>query len=161
MAIDWNTSELAEQLARHAITTADNSHQLCLLLNAEAADVARLFLKIVRLDTYAEIYGIGAGVWIVLAVVRMLKEILADYAGTTQFGCIPPDTFVITTSEDHQQEIGHRCLTGYQEIYDVLMRIHYKPGSPIWHRWAVVQSFPELTLDVETTGTALQDSDGD
>lgn len=152
--IDWTTSELYEQLALHAvpIVSADQNP------STDESDNACLHLTLAGLDTYAQSWGLPAATWLVLSVIRLLKEILQDYPPTTtHLATIPPDTFIITALEDHQQEIGHRCLTGYQEIYAVLARTHRKPSSPFWHRRAIVQQFPELILDVQSTGTESED----
>lgn len=156
MSIDWTL--LDEQLALYRIPIATDTSRLFAQLGATEAGMAYLTLEIVGLEAYAEAYGSKAGVWLVLAVIRMVKEILDTYEGqAVAYGCFPPTHIGIVTPEEHQQDIGHRCLTAYQDIYDVLARTHRKPSSPIWHRRAITSSFPYLNLEVNATGSELNE----
>lgn len=149
---------LREQLALYHVEVAADSAILFDLLDT-GADKARLTLRIDGLESYATSWGERAATWLLLAVVRMVKEIIADYENAAQFGVVLPDTVGIVTLEDYQQEIGHRCVTAYQDIYDVLLHTHQKPSSPIWHRRAVTQFFPQLVLEVEATGSIADEDD--
>lgn len=157
MGIDWQSSELFEQLTAYNIQTAATVDQLFAILDDESVGTDTLTLTIDGLEAYAETWGLPAGVWLILSVLRMIIEILEDYQTdsdlTPKFGCVPPDTFGILAPEDHQQEIGHRCVTGYQEIYAVLARTHRKPSSPIWHRRATTQYFPQLIFEIHNTNS--------
>lgn len=156
MAIDWTL--LHEQLTLYQIPVADAPNTLRGQLLQGGDGMAYLTLEIVGLGEYAETYGSKAGVWLVLAVVRMVKEILDTYKGQqVGYGCIPPASIGIVTPEEHQQEIGHRCLTAYQDIYNVLARTHRKPSSPIWHRRAISSNFPYLNLEVNATGSEFNE----
>ncbi|NDJ85835.1 MAG: hypothetical protein GYB66_08115 [Chloroflexi bacterium] len=117
-------------------------------------------MELTGLDTYVQNWGEQAGIWIILAVTRMIAEILEDYSAAA-FGCVPPRTFAVVTSETNQQEIGHRFMTAYQEIYDVVLRTQRKPSSPVWHRRAVTNTFPELSLEVIPTGALASDTPDD
>ena len=155
MGIDWQTSELFEQLAAYKIPTALSIDQLFAPVEDNLVGTDTLTLRIDGLEPYTETWGLPAGVWLILSVLRMIIEILEDYQTDPELalkvGCVPPDTFGILAPEDHQQEIGHRCLTGYQEIYAVLARTHRKPSSPIWHRRATTQYFPQLNFEIHNT----------
>lgn len=154
----WDESELGPQLVLQAVPTASSVDALLPLLDSGKDDVSRLQLHLTGLDDYVASWGIRAGVWVVLAVVRLIKTTLAnDAPDVAIFGCVPPDTFVILAPEVHQQKIGHHCLNGYQEIYATLLRTHRQPSSPIWHKRAYVQRFPQLELDIDTTATALDE----
>lgn len=156
MSIDWTL--LDEQLALYQIPIATDPSHLFAQVGASEAGTAYLTLEIVGLEAYAEAYGSKAGVWLVLAVIRMVKEILDTYEGQSMtYGCVPPACIGIATPEDYQQEIGHRCLTAYQDIYDVLARTQRKPSSPIWHRRAITSKFPYLNLEVNATGSELKE----
>jgi hypothetical protein len=155
MTIDWQSSELFDQLAAYKIPTASTIDQLFAAFRDHPTGTDTLVLSIDGLESYTESWGVPAGVWLILSVLRMIIEILEDYQTDPELGpkvgCVPPDTFGIIASEDHQQEIGHRCLTGYQEIYAILVRTHRKPSSPIWHRRAATQYFPQLIFEIHST----------
>ncbi len=148
---------LQEQLALHQITIVTDIQQLFEALSVQA-DVACLSVQIDGLEAYTQSWGDRAGVWLILAVVQMVKEIVSDY-DEVSVGFMMPATLGIIVPEEHQQEIGHRLVTAYQEIYDVLLRTHYKPSSPVWHRRAVTQTFPQLVLEIKATGTTLDEDE--
>ena len=164
MSIDWQTSELFEQLAAYHIPITTTVDQLFADLADHSTDTDKLTLTIDGLDSYAESWGVPAGVWLILSVLKMIIEILEDYQidpeAAPKVGCVPPATFGILALEDHQQEIGHRCVTGYQEIYTILARTHRKPSSPIWHRRATTQYFPQLIFEIHSTNSQpIEESD--
>lgn len=155
MSIDW--AVLHEQLELYQIPIAPDADNLLAQLEPMTEGLAYLTLEIVGLEEYAQNYGSKAGIWLVLAVVRTVKEILETYTGPTRYGCVPPSQIAIVAPEEHQQEIGHRCLTAYQDIYHVLARTQRKPSSPIWHRRAITNSFPYLNLEVKPTGSEFDE----
>ncbi len=154
-SLDWNIAGLHDQLARYGIPLKRDVFQLREQLTAELNAAAFLILELIELEAYAQAWGINAGAWLVLAVTRMIKEILEDYRDAG-FGCVPPSIFGIAGAEDDQQEIGHRCITAYQDIYHVLLRTHHQASSPIWHRRAVTQHFPQLILKVNDSGVVSE-----
>jgi ribosomal protein RSM22 (predicted rRNA methylase) len=91
---------------------------------------------------------------LVLAVTKMLCEILEDYRTESQLpllACDPPNHFEIVANLEQEQEISHRILTAYNEIYAVLLRTHRQPSSSVWHRRATIQYFPQLTIETNST----------
>jgi hypothetical protein len=153
----WHNAELDAQLAQQEILTAPDRDKLLNVLDVRPDENVTL-LTLDGIQTYAASWGDRAGVWLVLAVVRMLREILHDF-DDGRFGMVPPTLFVAVSDEAHQQEIGHLALTGYQEIYDVLLRTHRKPSSPFFHRRAITQQFPRLLLEIAHDDSAPHTDD--
>lgn len=154
----WDDSELRDQLREQGVIVAGTIDALDKQIGMPTNDFTRLQLTLDGLGDYAASWGDSAGVWLGLAVVKMLRDIIADYEDAA-FGCIPPDQFLVIMPEEHFQEIAHQCVTAYQELYDLLLRTHQKPSSPIWHRRAVVQKFPQLIVENDDTGDLISDAD--
>ncbi len=153
MEIDWNATELLAQLEKYALKTIQAVAEV-----ADSNEVGIIKVTLQDLAAYVQSWGLKAGVWLVLAVVKMLTEIVDDYraaasANLPMIGCTPPDYFEIAVSAEQEQELCHRILTAYNEIYAILLRTHRQSGSPIWHRRSTVQYFPQLV--VEGSGTEL------
>lgn len=151
--MDWQNDELDTQLSLQQIKTEVTLDALLHHLSATEAETVTI-LRLNGISDYANSWGDKAATWLTLAVVRMIREILENFSGT-RFGLVPAHTFAVVCLEEDQQEIAHLSLTGYQEIYDVLLRTHRKPSSPIWHRRAVTQYFPQLTLDITNDDSKL------
>ena len=152
--MDWSQSRIIEELALQNVITAANKTALENVLADDATETATIWLELAHLDAYLNSWGEKAAEWLILAVVRMIQDVLTAFQDA-QFGVVVPHQFAIVCPEDHQQEIAHLCLTAYQEIYNVLLRTHRKPSSPIWHRRAVTQFFPQLILTVDAEGDIL------
>lgn len=150
---DWYNATLDEQLILQQVTTAPSLETLVNTLGV-TDDESVTVLMLENIATYAASWGDKAAVWLVLAVVRLVREISTDFPDT-RFGVVGATQFAIASAEEHQQELAHLCLTGYQEIYDVLLRTHPKPSSPFWHRRAVTQHFPQLILDIKNDNSQL------
>jgi hypothetical protein len=148
MAIDWNTTELPAQLAKYNLPPTET---LAVFLGD--ADCTHLKITVEGLDDYAQSWGSKSGVWLVLAVTKMLSEILEDYRANElpMLACNPPAYFEIAAKLEQEQEISHRILTAYNEIYAVLLRTHRQPSSSVWHRRATMQYFPQLTIETNST----------
>lgn len=149
MAIDWNTTELPAQLAKYNLLSIE-------ALTAFIGDTDSAHLKITLdgLDDYAQSWGAKSGVWLVLAVTKMLGEILEDYRAESNLpvlACNPPAYFEIVANAEQEQEISHRILTAYNEIYAVLLRTHRQPSSSVWHRRATMQYFPQLSIETDSS----------
>ena len=155
--MDWKQTDLPAQLDALDIGITDSVAALAIHLSPAKGEASTTCV-LKDLSEYAQSWGDPAAVWLVLAVTRMIREICADFS-YSRFGIVPPDTFSIVSAEEDQQEIAHQCLTAYQDIYDVLLRTHRKPSSPIWHRRAVTQYFPQLILDIETDGVLLDNGE--
>lgn len=156
MELDWNASELPTQLAKYQLQPIQ-----ALAGFADSNDVSVVKITLEGLATYVQSWGTQSGVWLVLAVVKMLTEIIDNYraepsSNLPMIACVPPDYFEIAVPTDQEQEISHRVLTAYNEIYAVLLRTHRQVGSPIWHRRSTIQYFPKLL--VEGSGTEPLDS---
>lgn len=154
----WHSEALDEQLALQQIIVAPDLVALDARLDRPPTDTTRLQLSLHNLGEYAASWGDPAAEWLVLAVIKLIREICNDYLNV-RFGCVPPDHFVMVMDEEHYQEIAHRCVTGYQELYDILLRTHRKPSSPIWHRRAVVQHFPQLIVENDDQGDLISNDD--
>ncbi|KAB2862288.1 MAG: hypothetical protein F9K46_07255 [Anaerolineae bacterium] len=153
MEIDWNTTELPAQLAKYPLQPIE-----AVTVLVDKAEVGIVKVTLQDLAGYVESWGIKAGVWLVLAVVKMLTEIVEDYRVESSLelpmiGCRPPAYFEIAVPTEQEQELCHRILTAYNEIYAVMLRTQRQSGSPIWHRRSTVQYFPRLV--VEGSGTEL------
>lgn len=148
MAIDWNTTELPAQLAKYNLSPIE-----ALTAFLSDTDSAHLKITLDGLDDYAQSWGAKSGVWLVLAVTKMLCEILEDYRANElpMLACNPPAYFEIVANAEQEQEISHRILTAYNEIYAVLLRTHRQPSSSVWHRRATMQYFPQLTIETDST----------
>jgi hypothetical protein len=147
--MDWHTTELPQQFEKYGVLdfeTLDNEHQTH--LDQESASV-RILIELHNLDDYATCWGIQSGVWFVLAVLKMIHDILEDYATSIHPRCAAelPNKFKIAISPDDEQEITHRLLTAYHELYDMLVRVHSKTKTRIWNRHAAISYFPHLTLE--------------
>ncbi|PJF44515.1 MAG: hypothetical protein CUN55_03655 [Phototrophicales bacterium] len=153
----WDSAILREQLQLQHVLSADERTILLRLFQVDE-EAIHLALTLKGLANYAASWGDDAAVWLVLAVLRLIREVSADYP-QVQFGCVPPAQFLIQTHEEYAQEIAHRCLTAYQELYDILLRTHHKASSPIWHRRAVVKHFPELIVEIDNPEGLIFDAD--
>ncbi len=153
MEIDWNATELPAQLEKYHLKAIQTT-----LDYANSGEVGVIKINLHDLAPYVQSWGLKAGVWLVLAVVKMLTEIADGYrtepsSALPVIACAPPDYFEIAVPADQEQEMSHRILTAYNEIYAVLLRTHRQSSSPIWHRRSTVQYFPQLM--VEGSGTEL------
>lgn len=153
MEIDWNATELPAQLAKYPLKPIE-----AVSVFGDNAEVGLVKVVLQDLADYVESWGIKAGVWLVLAVVKMMTEIVEDYRADSSLelpmiSCTPPAYFEIAVPTEQEQELCHRILTAYNEIYAVMLRTHRQSGSPIWHRRSIVQYFPQLV--VEGSGTEL------
>lgn len=162
MAIDWSTTELSAGLAGYNLpSTSDLQGRYTDLLAADV-DVSQLFVRLDGLETYVETWDIEAGVWLVVAVVRLVDEILTEYKTDENlpiYGGDPTAEMMILVALDKEQEIVHRLWTAYQELYDILARTQRKAGNRYWHRRATVQNFPQLMIEVEDSDSAEEDPD--
>lgn len=152
--MDWTQSKLDEELALQDIITAQESETLRHKLKTGQEGRASIAFVLEGLDAYGESWGTKAALWLVMAVVRMIREILADFS-SAQFGMVPPSGYYIVCAEEDQQEITHLCLTAYQDIYNILLSTHRKASSPIWHRRALTQYFPQLRMDIDIQGDLI------
>jgi hypothetical protein len=152
MGIDWATTQLAEQMARHHVLPVEALAPL-----AGRGDVSHLKISLEGLEPYAQSWGVESAIWLALAVLRMLREILDDYRTADEpdlpaLACAIPDHFEIVVPGAHAQEIGHRIFTAYNELYAILLRTHRRAGNRLWHRKAVTTYFPQLALEVVKGG---------
>ena len=162
MGIDWATTPLAEQLARHQVLPVEALASL-----ANRADVSHLKISLEGLEAYAQSWGVESAVWLVLAVLRMLRDILDDYRTEAEpdlpaLACAIPDRFEIVVADSHEQEVGHRIVTAYHELYAILLRTHRRSGNRLWHQIAMTTYFPQLVFeDIEGGAAVDKDDDGE
>ncbi len=147
MEIDWNATELPAQLEKYQLQTIQ-----AIAGYTDSSEVGIIKVTLHDLTGYVQSWGIKSGVWLVLAVVKMLTEIVEEYrtelsAELPMLASTPPGYFEIAVPSEQEQELCHRILTAYNEIYAVLLRTHRQSGSPIWHRRSTVQYFPQLLVE--------------
>lgn len=162
MTIDWSETELAAGLANYNLQTTDVMQTQYADLQAQDIDVAQLFVRLDGLETYVETWDLEAGVWLAVAVVRLIEEILVEYKtehGLPVYGGDPTTELILLVPLAQEQEIVHRLWTAYQELYDILARTQRKAGNRYWHRRATVQNFPQLMIEIEDSDSAEETPD--
>lgn len=160
MAIDWSESELEVGLAAYHLKTVEGLQKQYATLQAADVDVSQLFVSLDGLETYVESWSIDAGVWLVVAVVRLIDEILNEYPTESEipaYGGNPTAELLLLVPLAAEQEIVHRLWTAYQELYDILARTQRKAGNRYWHRRVTVENFPQLLIEVEDSDSATDE----
>ncbi len=163
MSIDWSDTELTAGLASYKLQPLSDLQSRYADLQAADMDISQLFVRLDGLETYVDTWDIEAGVWLAVAVVRLVDEILTEY--TTEqnlpvYGGDPTEELMLLVPLDKEQEIVHRLWTAYQELYDILARTQRKAGNRYWHRRATVENFPQLMIEVEDSDSAEEDPTG-
>lgn len=151
MTIEWEKTDLPEQFRRYQVLNfAEFDARFAAFHEGENTPV-RLVVKLEGLAAYTQTWGIKSGVWLVMAVLKMLHDILADYH--TNAADLPllageiPDRFKVIINGENEQEIAHRLITAYAEIFNILVRVHSQTKTRIWNRQAAIVHFPQLTLE--------------
>jgi hypothetical protein len=163
MPINWEETELNEQIAHYKFPTfADVDAQFSRHQTKDSTAV-RINISIEGLEDYVQSWGTKSGVWLVLAVAKMLQDIVDDYSLVDDIlpliGYSSPDRFRLLVIDDHEQEIAHRVMTAYHDIYAVMVRVHGQAKTRIWNRREAVQFFPQLSI--EQPDTVSQDAEVD
>ena len=155
--MDWESTNLAEGLASYNLASVkavdDTAKQT-------DGDGSVLYLILDGLPLYVETWTVEDGAWLALAVVKMVVDVLEDYPEPQMVGGNPVEELAIMVPQDHEQEIVHRFLTAYQEIYAVVARMKMKASNRFWHRRAAVDNFPQLLIEVEDSDEAEDDNAG-
>ena len=157
MAIDWAETELTAGIANYNMQTTPDIQAFYAELQAQDVDASQLFVHLDGLETYVETWDLAAGVWLAVAVVRLIDEILSEYQTDDKlpvYGGDPTAELTLIVPLAQEQEIVHRLWTAYQELYDILARTQRKAGNRYWHRRATVQNFPQLMIEVEDSDYA-------
>lgn len=160
MAFDWSTIEISTQLQPYQILdSAEFEHRYADCQEQNLAPV-RLAIDIAGIDAYTQTWGEKSGIWLILAVTRMIYEILQDYpAPPLPFVAFSfPPAFKVALLPEHEQEVTHRIFTAYNDIYDVLVRVHSQSKTRIWNRLAAIRHFPQLTLEHIDTHNENEDT---
>jgi hypothetical protein len=105
------------------------------------------------LEDYVAAWDIKDGVWLMVACVRMVHEILEDYRVSSPgdlplLGGDPTAELIVLAALEDEQDIAHRIWTAYEELYAILNRMHRKSGEKRWFRRASVAYFPQLRIEV-------------
>jgi hypothetical protein len=151
MPLEWSETNLAEGLAAYPLKSLSQIEAFFKLCQTQNRDVARVFLHWQGLTEYVQAWSPSAGAWLVLAVVRMVFEILEAYPDDDfpAVGGDPTQEMVLIVPLAHEQTIVHRIWTGYQELFHILSRTQRKSSARIWHRQASIRFFPELIIEIE------------
>lgn len=158
MTLDWSATNLAEGLEAYNLYATDKLKKVLEVLQANDGDVSEVYLILDGLETYADTWKIEDAVWLVVAVVRMVSEILEDYRATSPdglplLGGNPTEEMMLLVPLAMEQTIVHRIWTAYQELYDILSRTQRKSGARVWHRRATTKFFPELRIEIADSET--------
>lgn len=161
-SIDWNSTELAAGLAPYNLQPYPDMADRAATLRHDDAAVSVLEVRLNGLDTYVATWDIEAGVWLAVAVVRLIAEILGEYTApdikdVPALGGDPTRTLIALVPLEAEQEIAHRIWTGYEELYAILSRTQRKSGEKVWHRRATTTFFPQLIIDVDDAETLADD----
>ena len=166
MTVDWTSTDLADGLAQYSLLSADDLQKKAAALRQQDIDVAEIYLTLDGLETYVETWEIEDGVWLVMAVVRMVSEILEDYEKADRsdlplIGGDPTQEMVLLVPLAHEQEIAHRLWTAYDELYALLSRTQRKSGEKFWHRRATVENFPQIIIELADANDLQEDNPQD
>ena len=162
MNIDWTQTQLAAGLAGYSLHMTDDVQTTAQQLKAQEANVSLLFLTLDGLAEYVAAWDIEAGAWLAVAVVRLVDDVLDNYRQSEtvpMYGGNPTTELILLVPLEHEQEIVHRLLTGYQELYNILARTQRKAGNRFWHRRASTTYFPQLLIEVEDNEAADETSE--
>lgn len=155
--MDWDSTNLAEGLAPYQLVSVKAVEDAAI---PTEGDASVLYLILDGLPLYVETWDIEDGVWLALAVVKMVFDVLEDYPELKMIGGNPVQELAVMVPLDHEQEIVHRFLTAYQELYAVVARMKMKASNRFWHRRAAVDNFPQLLIEVEDSDEAEDDNTG-
>lgn len=141
--MNWHETELDQELAPYHLSALAD-------LETQVDDQnSLLYLRLDDMTAYAETWSVESAVWLALAVVRMVYDILETYQTPVKVGGSPVEDLGLLVPTDHEQEIVHRVVTAYQELYSVVARTQMKASNRYWHRKAAVHYFPQLVIEVE------------
>jgi hypothetical protein len=155
--VDWDSTHLAEGLIPYNLVSVKAVEDAAIPTDGEGSV---LYLILDGLPLYVKTWDIQDGVWLALAVVKMVYDVLEDYPEPKIVGGNPVQELAVMVPLDHEQEIVHRLLTAYQELYAVVTRMKMKASNRFWHRRAAVDNFPQLLIEVEDSHEAEDDNTG-
>ncbi|MCI0711619.1 MAG: hypothetical protein L0154_15800 [Chloroflexi bacterium] len=155
--MDWDSTNLTKGLTPYHLASVKAVEDAVI---PTEDDGSVLYLILDGLPLYVETWDIEDGVWLALAVVKMVVDVLEDYPEPKMLGGNPVQELAVMVPLDHEQEIVHRFLTAYQELYAVVARMKMKASNRFWHRRAAVDNFPQLLIEVEDSDEAEDDNTG-
>lgn len=155
--MDWDNTNLGEGLASYKLASVKTVEDAAGTTNG---DGSVLYLILDGLPLYVETWDIKDGAWLALAVVKMVVDVMEDYPQPRLLGGSPVEELAVMVPQDYEQEIVHRFLTAYQEIYAVVARMKMKASNRFWHRRAAVDNFPQLLIEVQDSDEANNDNIG-
>ena len=155
--MDWDSTNLTDELAPYKLVSVKTVEDTALATDRNGSI---LYLILDGLPVYVETWDIDDAVWLALAVVKMVCDVLEDYPEPKKVGGNPVQELAVMVPLAHEQEIVHRFLTAYQELYAVVARMKMKASNRFWHRRAAVGNFPQLRIEVEDSDEAEDDNSG-
>lgn len=155
--MDWDSTNLTEGLAAYNLASVKEVEDAAA---ASDGDGSVLYLILDGLPLYVDSWDIKDGAWLALAVVKMVSDVMEDYPQPQMLGGNPVNELAVMVPQDHEQEIVHRFMTAYQELYAVVARMKMKASNRFWHRRAAVDNFPQLLIEVQDSDEADDDNTG-